>query len=120
MTMFNHIAVVLAIMVVMLLPSTTIASHYKVGDNYGWTIGPDYQAWADKFIYPKDVHNVYLVDRVAFAACSIDKPDYYLDSGDDVLILGTPGEYYFICGAPGHCSDHNQKSTVIANALWRR
>ncbi|GKA68916.1 5-methyltetrahydropteroyltriglutamate--homocysteine methyltransferase-like protein [Tanacetum coccineum] len=110
------------------LATTTTATNYVVGDDCGWTTGTDYQAWADdkafqvgdslEFIYPKDTHNVYAVTSAAFDDCSTTAtPNYYFDTGDDLLGFAEAGTYYFICGVPGHCSDLNQKFSInVSNA----
>nr|GEU34002.1 retrovirus-related Pol polyprotein from transposon TNT 1-94 [Tanacetum cinerariifolium] len=107
---------------------TTTATNYVVGDDCGWTTGTDYQAWADdkvvkvgdslEFIYPKDTHNVYAVTSAAFDDCSTTTtPNYYFDTGDDLLGFAEAGTYYFMCGVPGHCSDLNQKFSInVGNA----
>ena len=46
MATFSHIVVVFAIAVAVLLPATTMATDYMVGDDSGWTTNYDYQAWA--------------------------------------------------------------------------
>ncbi|GJX62136.1 5-methyltetrahydropteroyltriglutamate--homocysteine methyltransferase [Tanacetum coccineum] len=110
------------------LATTTTATNYVVGDDCGSTTGTDYQAWADdkvfqvgdslEFIYPKDTHNVYAVTSAAFDDCSTTAtPNYYFDTGDDLLGFAEAGTYYFICGVPGHCSDLNQKFSInVSNA----
>lgn len=51
MAFFNHIVVVSTIMVALLLPTTTIATQYVVGDSSGWTFDYDYQAWAKTKVF---------------------------------------------------------------------
>ncbi|KAI3822663.1 hypothetical protein L1987_10258 [Smallanthus sonchifolius] len=84
MAFFNHIMVVLTIFVVVLLPATTIATEYVVGDGSGWTIDYDYQAWAKNkhfkvgdtlvFKYQQGEHNVYKVNASSFASCTVPTP----------------------------------------------
>ncbi|GJX16300.1 blue copper protein-like protein [Tanacetum coccineum] len=47
MATLDHIVVVLAVLAIMLLPTTTEATDYVVGDGSGWTLDFDYQAWAN-------------------------------------------------------------------------
>lgn len=55
MTTFSHVVVLVAISVAMLLPMTTVATEYVVGDDSGWTTNFDYQNWAkDKQFYVGD------------------------------------------------------------------
>ncbi|GJY87935.1 putative phytocyanin domain containing protein [Tanacetum coccineum] len=54
---------------------------YICGDNYGWTLNFDYQAWAtgkefvvgDKLVfrYPIGKHNVFRVNGTQFQQCTI-------------------------------------------------
>ncbi|GLJ42160.1 hypothetical protein SUGI_0873060 [Cryptomeria japonica] len=76
------------------------ANVFTVGDEKGWTLGFDYQAWAqDKqfhigdrlvFNYPKGVHNVVVVNVSSFANCVKEPIFPRLKSGHDVLeFIGT-------------------------------
>ncbi|KAI3688009.1 hypothetical protein L1987_81715 [Smallanthus sonchifolius] len=126
MAFFNHIMVVLTIFVVVLLPATPTAMEYVVGDDSGWTIDYDYEAWAQNkhfkvgdtlvFNYPKGLHNVFRVNGSSFADCIIPPPSQAYTSGHDVLSLVAPGKAWFICGVEEHCSDFNQKLAVDVKA----
>ncbi|KAI3523090.1 hypothetical protein L1887_01146 [Cichorium endivia] len=122
MATFSHIIVVFAILAMVLLPSTTMATDYVVGDESGWTVNYDYQAWAknkifyvgDKLVfkYPVNVHNVYKVNASSFANCTIPAPSTALTSGNDVVPLLASGKKWYICGVEEHCSDFGQKLTI--------
>ncbi|KAI3523088.1 hypothetical protein L1887_01144 [Cichorium endivia] len=126
MAIITRIFVVLAILNVVLLPTTTIATQYVVGDDRGWTIDFDYQAWASKktfkvgdtlvFIYPKGIHNVFNVDGNSFAKCIIPPPSKAFTSGHDVVPLLAPGKVWFICGVEDHCIEFNQKLVIDVKA----
>ncbi|TYI02415.1 hypothetical protein ES332_A11G266100v1 [Gossypium tomentosum] len=85
------------------LPAIAMATDYLVGDDSGWTINFDYQAWAkdkvfyvgDKFVfqYPKGYHNVFKVNGTAFK-----------NSPDNTL-----GRKWYICSVSNHCSAYAQK-----------
>ncbi|GJU88126.1 plastocyanin-like protein [Tanacetum coccineum] len=102
MTSLDHIFVVLAILSIVLFPTTTKATDYVVGDASGWTLDFDYQAWASSktfkvgdnlvFNYPKGVHNVFQVDGNAFAHCIIPPPSKAHTSGHDIIGLSSPGK----------------------------
>ncbi|KAL7597186.1 hypothetical protein Lser_V15G28593 [Lactuca serriola] len=121
MATFTHI-VLLVISVVVLLPSTTMAAEYVVGDDSGWTINYDYQVWAkdkvfyvgDKLVfkYPVNVHNVYKVNASSFVTCTVPPPSAALTSGNDVVTLVAPGKKWYICGVEEHCADFNQKLVI--------
>ncbi|KAJ0714649.1 putative Phytocyanin domain, cupredoxin [Helianthus annuus] len=122
MAFFNHIMIVLTLFVVALLPTTTIATEYTVGDGSGWTVQYDYQAWAKNkdfkvgdtlvFNYPKGIHNVFKVNGSSYADCIIPPPDQAYTSGHDVIALPVAGKAWFICGVGVHCSALNQKLAI--------
>ncbi|KAL8217048.1 hypothetical protein R6Q57_023885 [Mikania cordata] len=128
MTTFSHIVVVFVVSVATLLPSTTIATEYVVGDDSGWTINFDYQNWAkdkefyigDKLVfkYQPGVHNVYKVNASSFASCTVPTPGSGLTSGHDVVTLMTPGKKWYICGVGKHCADFNQKLVINVQGGW--
>nr|KAJ0217096.1 hypothetical protein LSAT_V11C300109930 [Lactuca sativa] len=119
MATFTHIVLVFAIFVVVLLPLTTMATEYMVGDASGWTINYDYKAWVkDKvFYYPVNVHNVYKVNASSFATCTIPPPRTGLTSGNDVVTLMTPGKKWYIYGVEEHCADFNQKLVIDVQSM---
>ncbi|XP_062075887.1 blue copper protein 1b-like [Humulus lupulus] len=98
------------------------AVEYVVGDEKGWTINFDYQAWAkgkefhvgDKLVfkYPEGAHNVFKVDGVGFKQCAPPADTAALTSGNDVITLTTPGRKWYICGVPQHCQIGNQKLLI--------
>ncbi|KAI3791640.1 hypothetical protein L2E82_05499 [Cichorium intybus] len=127
MATFTHI-VVFAILAVVLLPATTMATDYVVGDDSGWTTNYDYQAWAkdkvfyvgDKLVfkYPQNVHNVYKVNASSFASCTVPTPSTGLTSGNDVVPLVAPGKKWYICGVEGHCKDLGQRLVIDVQQGW--
>ncbi|GLJ42152.1 hypothetical protein SUGI_0872950 [Cryptomeria japonica] len=83
----------------------------------GWTLGFDYQAWAqDKqfhvgdilvFNYPKGVHYVLVVNGSSFANC-VKEPIFSglkVESGQDKLEIRKTGNIWFICGVGQHCEN---------------
>ncbi|KAK4482516.1 hypothetical protein RD792_009675 [Penstemon davidsonii] len=87
---------------------------YQVGDAAGWNaMGTDYNAWASKFKfqvgdiivfnYNPQMHNALEVSSDNFKACSGAAPMVAYTSGNDQVVLSTPGEHYFICSFPGMC-----------------
>ncbi|KAG8649865.1 hypothetical protein MANES_08G155300v8, partial [Manihot esculenta] len=84
-----------------------------VGDDAGWRLGFDYQAWAkgkhfrvgDKLVfqyYPGD-HNVFKVNGTGFQNCIRPPPTEALTTGNDTIVLATPGRKWYICGVAQHC-----------------
>ncbi|XP_021834632.1 stellacyanin-like [Prunus avium] len=116
--------VTLITMVVILLPTISMATEFVVGDASGWTTGIDYQAWAkDKVFYVGDTlvfnyqsppHNVFKVNGTGFKECvkptTNDQPP--LTSGNDKIELKTAGKKWYICSTKNHCADLGQKLTI--------
>ncbi|KAM0069860.1 putative Phytocyanin domain, cupredoxin [Helianthus debilis subsp. tardiflorus] len=81
---------------------------FVVGDDYGWTLNFDYQAWAkgkefavgDKLVfkYPVGKHNVFKVDGNGFKGCVVPASNESWASGYDVITLTTPRKKWYICG----------------------
>ncbi|MCL7041202.1 hypothetical protein MKW94_007554 [Papaver nudicaule] len=69
----------LALIVMVYFPAISSATKHIVGDNSGWTIKFDYQAWASNkefyvgdelvFMYPPGAHNVFKVNGTGFKEC---------------------------------------------------
>ncbi|KAM1023600.1 hypothetical protein EV2_045522 [Malus domestica] len=95
------------------------AKTFIVGDDAGWTF--NVEDWtkgktfaADDtlvFKYNKDLHNVVLVDENGYKTCTASGKEFPLGNNEIKLARG---QYYFICGVPGHC-DRGQKIAVTAN-----
>ncbi|KAL3849032.1 hypothetical protein ACJIZ3_010914 [Penstemon smallii] len=94
--------------------STSMGAVYQVGDAAGWNaMGTDYNAWASNinfqlgdtivFNYNNQMHDVFEVSSDDFNACRYTVPIVAYTSGNDQVILSTPGEHYYICSYPGMC-----------------
>ncbi|PON62525.1 Phytocyanin domain containing protein [Trema orientale] len=105
--------VILAIAVI-LLPTVAIAMEYIVGDDKGWTTNFDYDTWAkDKmfnvgdtlvFRYDPKVDDVVKVDGAAFKDCVAPSGGDVLTSGNDNVVLKSPGNKWYISSKSGHCA----------------
>ncbi|CAL9029698.1 unnamed protein product [Prunus brigantina] len=101
---------------------SVLATDYVVGDDKGWTINFDYQAWAQGksfyvgdnlvFNYPKGAHTVLKVNGTGFQQCEAPLDSVPLTSGKDVINLATPGRKWYICGVGQHCEVGNQKLVI--------
>ncbi|KAF3434861.1 hypothetical protein FNV43_RR21948 [Rhamnella rubrinervis] len=97
------------------LSCVCFGAEHHVGDSAGWTNkGVSYDHWAYSkifqvgdtlvFTYKKQMHNVMQVSREAFETCNSSvSPIAVYNSSSDSIPLQTPGDWYFICGVPGHC-----------------
>ncbi|XP_016504782.1 mavicyanin-like [Nicotiana tabacum] len=90
------------------------AAVYEVGDSKGWIVGNvDYNDWASsknfqvndilKFNYNNKYHNVMQVSSQEYYSCTVASPIATLNTGKDSFTLSAPGDYYYLCGVPGHC-----------------
>lgn len=48
-------------------------------------------------------HNVMQVSSQEYESCTVTSPIATLNTGKDSFTLSAPGDYYYICGIPGHC-----------------
>ncbi|KGN49700.2 stellacyanin [Cucumis sativus] len=103
---------VLAI-VAILLPCV-LGKEYVVGDEHGWSINFDYQAWAQGklffvgdsliFNYQQERHNVFKVNGTAFKECTPPANVPPLTTGSDRIQLKSAGKKWYICGIGFHCT----------------
>nr|GMD83628.1 blue copper protein-like [Ipomoea batatas] len=95
------------------------AQTYTVGDSLGWTVpttagSNPYQTWVRNkdfkvgdtlvFNFPTGAHNVAEVSKSAFDSCSGSSPISTESTGPARIALATPGQHFYICTFPGHCS----------------
>ncbi|KAL9675391.1 hypothetical protein QQ045_003593 [Rhodiola kirilowii] len=115
--------VIFAIAAAIVVPPS-FATEFIVGDETGWTINFDYQAWAAGknfyvgdtlvFKYPVGVHNVHKANLTAFQQCQVPLTAP-LATGNDVITLATPGKKWYICGVGKHCQAGNQKLAITVS-----
>ncbi|KAL1805738.1 hypothetical protein ACET3Z_028806 [Daucus carota] len=116
----------LAVFFLILLADAAVPSlgtSNAVGDGLGWALNVDYSSWTyDKTFNVGDnlVFNYgsgHTVDRVSardYSSCSVGNPITTSDTGSTTITLDTPGYYYFICGAIGHCSRGMKLAVAVA------
>ncbi|XP_052175429.1 blue copper protein 1b-like [Diospyros lotus] len=117
----KHVFIILAV----IFPIIVSGKDFIVGDEMGWTINFDYQAWAqgkdfrvgDKLIfqYPAGAHNVFKVNGTAFQNCTKPPLKEALTSGNDTIVLATPGRKWYICGVGQHCAVGGQKLVITVD-----
>ncbi|XP_056164094.1 blue copper protein-like [Syzygium oleosum] len=118
---FVNVATVVMTLV-LILPSSSYAATYYVGDQDGWTYDVDFNSWvAGKtfyvgdvlvFIYDNTQHNVFSVDANGYNTCSTNKYYGSYASGNDQITLTAAGDWYFICSY--HCNYASQKVAITA------
>ncbi|KAL5770278.1 hypothetical protein ACOSP7_014432 [Xanthoceras sorbifolium] len=101
-----HRSFVIFALIYSIIPAMTLAKKFVVGDEKGWTINFDYQAWADgKDFRVGDI----LVNGTGFEDCIKLPASEALTSGKDEIVLGAPGRKWYICGVGKHCENAGQK-----------
>ncbi|KAE8699242.1 putative Uclacyanin 1 [Hibiscus syriacus] len=106
----------------LMAPSISMATEFVVGDDQGWGLGIDYDAWAQGkqffvgdnlvFKYKAGYHNVYKVTGDEFQDCTVPSSNSSGSfSGNDKIKLATAGNKWYICGVNGHCQS-GQKLTI--------
>lgn len=105
-----------AIAVPSCLVQSARATQYTVGGSDGWGLGHDLLLWASQytfhvgddlyFPYQTGQHSVLLVTQDDYNSCNTDHP-VTSDNGQGNMIFTLINQqtYYFICGAPQHCSE---------------
>ncbi|KAJ1293089.1 hypothetical protein BS78_01G041700 [Paspalum vaginatum] len=98
------------------MAATSSAVVYQVGGTSGWTIlgNINYTDWTSnknfhvgdtiEFKYPPGIHNVLEVKKADYDSCTNSTPIATHTSGDDKIVIKSPGHRFFICGVPGHCA----------------
>ncbi|MBA0653954.1 hypothetical protein Goklo_021051 [Gossypium klotzschianum] len=109
-----HRSLVIFAIVALMVPAISLATDFVVGDDYGWTLGINYEEWAkDKlffvgdtlvFTYNATFHNVYKVNGDDFQSCTIPSNNSLVFfTGNDTIKLATTGNEWYVCGVIGHC-----------------
>lgn len=68
------------------------------------------------FKYPVGIHNVFKVNGTGFQNCSVPPLNEALTSGNDTIVLATPGRKWYICGVGKHCEVGNQKLAITVQS----
>ncbi|TYH36238.1 hypothetical protein ES332_D13G250700v1 [Gossypium tomentosum] len=125
----STMAALLVILAANLLQST-YGRTYTVGDSTGWGIPANnnddfYDDWAENkdflvgdvlvFNFTNGQHNVVEVTEAGYDACNAANPVSTVSTGPARITLNRTGEYYFICGIPGHCSSGQKLNVEVRN-----
>ncbi|XP_058742168.1 blue copper protein 1a-like [Vicia villosa] len=108
-------ALFLFALIATIFSTIAVATDFVVGDEKGWTLGVDYQAWAaDKvfhlgdtltFNYVAGKDSVVRVNGSDFQSCSVPWAAPVLGSGNDKVVLTTYGRRWYISGFANHCKN---------------
>ncbi|KAF6153682.1 hypothetical protein GIB67_000915, partial [Kingdonia uniflora] len=114
------------VQLLLLLQIKVECSQYKVGDLSAWGIPTSsnkyvYTNWSKKhqfqlgdsllFLYPPSQDSLIQVSDQSFTTCNLKNPILYMDDGNSLFNITSPGKYYFTSGQPGHC-EKSQKLEI--------
>ncbi|XP_043718205.1 mavicyanin-like [Telopea speciosissima] len=116
----------------LLLQSNVFCYQFKVGDLHAWGIPSSanpqiYMYWSEYhqlkigdsllFLYPPSQDSIIQVTEQAFNDCNLKDPILYMNDGNSLFNITSPGGFYFTSGVPGHCekSQKLQISVLFAN-----
>ncbi|KAH7655854.1 Cupredoxins domain-containing protein [Dioscorea alata] len=99
---------------------------YKVGDEDGWTVKPNYTYWTSTknfkvgdtilFQYDAKLHNVIEVKNLEdYRNCDKFSAIATYSSGNDSFLIITLGHRFFMCGFPGHCAAGQKVDIRVLN-----
>ncbi|KAJ9131880.1 hypothetical protein P3X46_034784 [Hevea brasiliensis] len=112
--MASHLVFFVFMLIAAIVPAIrATGKEFIVGDEAGWGLGFDYQAWAygkkfhvgDKLVfqYYPGAHNVFKVNETGFQNCIRPPATEALTTGNDTIVLATPGRKWYICSVGQHC-----------------
>lgn len=68
------------------------------------------------FLYPPSQDSVFQVTEHAYKQCDASDPISKMNDGNSLFNVTTPGNFYFISGAKGHCEKHQKIAIQVATA----
>ncbi|CAK9178764.1 unnamed protein product [Ilex paraguariensis] len=102
----------------LLIQSKAFCYQYKVGDLDAWGIPTSanpqvYNKWSKNhkfkigdslmFLYPPSQDSLIQVTEDAYKSCNLKYPILYMNNGNSLFNVTSPGEFYFTSGVQGHC-----------------
>ncbi|RVW25551.1 hypothetical protein CK203_115724 [Vitis vinifera] len=93
------------------LPAVAMATEFTVGDDQGWTINFDYEAWAKDKVFR-------VGDELAAKSPVINSLTFSLQiHGGAAQCLQSEWKWY-ICGVNDHCANYGQKLAITVLEEW--
>ncbi|KAB5521014.1 hypothetical protein DKX38_025333 [Salix brachista] len=102
---------------------------YQIGGNEGWVVPPAndtgiYNDWASenrfqvgdtvRFRYKKD--SVMEVSVEDYKKCNSSHPNFFSNTGNDVVHLNRSGSFYFMSGVSGHCEKGQRMIVTVVSS----
>ncbi|XP_051114743.1 blue copper protein 1a-like [Andrographis paniculata] len=117
----------LMVMTMVVISTPALSTDYIVGDGSGWKLNFNYTAWAEGkdfhvgdrliFRYTEGSHNVFrLTTADDFRQCAVPSNVTSLSSGNDVIVLASPGRKWYICGFADHCTRGMKLAITVTTA----
>ncbi|XP_039042709.1 uclacyanin-3-like [Hibiscus syriacus] len=102
------------LLLLLLVTPAAYTVQYTVGDNSGWTLGPNYTTWVQgkiftlgdtlcKLLYTL-VHRVDEVTQSGYDRCSSANALHSYSDGNTIITPTRTGSMYFLCSVSGHCT----------------
>ncbi|XP_077246311.1 early nodulin-like protein 8 [Tasmannia lanceolata] len=127
---FPKYQILCALHFLVFLQTKVLCYQYKVGDLDDWGVPTSanpliYTNWSQKhqftigdsllFLYPPSQDSLVQVTEQAFNSCNISNPILYMDDGNSVFNLTSPGKFYFTSGASGHCQNSQKLEISVGS-----
>ncbi|CAH1453524.1 unnamed protein product [Lactuca virosa] len=115
-----------SILFIVLIQSNVIAYQFQVGNLQAWNIPTStdpkiYTNWPKKlnfkigdsllFLYPPSEDSVIQVTKESYDTCNLKDPILYMNNGNSLFNITSPGVFYFTSGVSGHC-EKSQKLQI--------
>ncbi|GJW21762.1 early nodulin-like protein 1 [Tanacetum coccineum] len=119
-----------AIMFFVLMQANVFAYQYQVGNLQSWNVPTSedpkvYANWPKKltfrigdsllFLYPPSEDSVIQVTKESYNTCNLKDPILFMNDGNSLFNITTPGIFYFTSGVSGHC-EKSQKLQITVFA----
>lgn len=59
---------------------------------------------------------MFKVNATSFQNCIVPPPDQALMTGNDTIVLASPGKKWYICGVGKHCETGGQKLAITVQS----
>ncbi|KAK9059363.1 hypothetical protein SSX86_021986 [Deinandra increscens subsp. villosa] len=118
------------ILFIVLIQANVFAYQYQVGNLQSWNIPTSadpkvYTNWPKKhtfkigdsllFLYPPSQDSVIQVTKESYNSCNLKNPILYMNNGNSLFNITSPGVVYFTSGVSGHC-EKSQKLEISVYA----
>ncbi|KAI3691898.1 hypothetical protein L6452_31701 [Arctium lappa] len=115
----------------LLIESNVFGYQYQVGNLQAWNIPTSadpkvYTNWPKKlnfkigdsllFLYPPSQDSVIQVTKQSFNSCNLKDPILFMNNGNSLFNITSPGVFYFTSGVSGHCEKSQKIQIAVLSA----